>query len=578
MKKTDAAKRWLSALLCLALAVPAGGWGAPAQAESAAELNPPGTPTVEEIRQAFEDYRYEELISSRITYAEEPRVSPAQSLKAGALSQETIRDALDGVNLVRSVVGLDEVSEDPLYSEAAQHGAVLLTYRNNGLSHTPPQPAGVSDEFYELAYEGTSKSNISWMSGSWTGNFFQTTRMYMSDAGSNFSTVGHRRWLIYPNLQSVGFGYAQDGSVAYSATYVIEGAPRGGEEPDLAWPAPEMPLELFADEDPWSINLGSGYDDPRRSEVRVTLSERGGKTWTFHSGSPADAFTVNNAYYGQGRCIIFQPTGISYDDGDIFDVRIEGLSGTSDVLEYSVHFFEATSEKPASQPEQQPEDEPEREPEREPEDGPEDPETIPQEAGLVQLVEDVSVHEFEIPAGARAVSSDTGVAAVTVATQGGARVCRIQARSTGACTVTVTGDGSPYQIDVFVLPKGGSITLDTVNYRMDEGDLYDIGVTITDGEGNRLSGAAVQQMYRNGVLRVSDSRTGSVVHLQQLPNGNFRVTGKNPGTCYIVYEIVQEGQAWTHASVKLDVIPGQAQGGVATRDTSWWPAYWFVQE
>ena len=58
----------------------------------------------------------------------------------------------------------------------------------------------------------------------------------MSDAGSNFSTVGHRRWLIYPNLQSVGFGYAQDGSVAYSATYVIEGAPRGGEEPDLAWP------------------------------------------------------------------------------------------------------------------------------------------------------------------------------------------------------------------------------------------------------------------------------------------------------------------------------------------------------
>ena len=131
MKKTDAAKRWLSALLCLALAVPAGGWGAPAQAESAAELNPPGTPAVEEIRQAFEDYRYEELISSRITYAEEPRVSPAQSLKAGALSQETIRDALDGVNLVRFVVGLDEVSEDPLYSEAAQHGAVLLTYRNN---------------------------------------------------------------------------------------------------------------------------------------------------------------------------------------------------------------------------------------------------------------------------------------------------------------------------------------------------------------------------------------------------------------------------------------------------------------
>ena len=36
-------------------------------------------------------------------------------------------------------------------------------------------------------------------------------------------------------------------------------------------------------------------------------------------------------------------------------------------------------------------------------------------------------------------------------------------------------------------------------------------------------------MVRDGVLRVTDSRTGSIVDLEQLPNGNFRVTGKKEG-------------------------------------------------
>ena len=105
---------------------------------------------------------------------------------------------------------------------------------------------------------------------------------------------------------------------------------------------------------------------------------------------------------------------------------------------------------------------------------------------------------------------------------------------------------------------------------MAPGDIYDIGVTITDGAGQALSGEQVQEMVRNGSLRVTDSRTGSVVNLSQLANGNFRVTGRTPGTCWITYEVIQNGEAVTHASVKVDVAAGMTQGGVATRDTSWW--------
>lgn len=110
----------------------------------------------------------------------------------------------------------------------------------------------------------------------------------------------------------------------------------------------------------------------------------------------------------------------------------------------------------------------------------------------------------------------------------------------------------------------GSIMLDTANYIMAPNNIYDIGVTIKDGNGNTLSASEVRSMFSSGKIKVTDSRTGSVVNLTQLVNGNFRVTAKNPGTCYIVYT-----GGGTHASVKIDVQKGVSQHGTAVRHTSW---------
>lgn len=109
----------------------------------------------------------------------------------------------------------------------------------------------------------------------------------------------------------------------------------------------------------------------------------------------------------------------------------------------------------------------------------------------------------------------------------------------------------------------GCIMLDTANYIMAPGNIYDIGITVKDGNGRTLSGAEVQSLYKTGKLKVTDSRTGSIANLTQLSNGNFRVTGKNPGTCYIVYE-----GGGNHASVKIDVKKGEKQHGTAVRNTS----------
>ena len=196
---------------------------------------------------------------------------------------------------------------------------------------------------------------------------------------------------------------------------------------------------------------------------------------------------------------------------------------------------------------------------------------------VVYMIYDVSLYDFLVEG-----NNDTGNITVTASNENVATVAlqdgadtrgakyRVTTHGTGEATITVTYNGESTTMDVVVYPKGGSITLDTVNYRMAPGNVYDIGVTVTDGNGTALSGEQVQQMVQNGTLRVTDSRTGSVVSLEQLANGNFRVTGRNAGTCWITYEVFQNNEAVARASVRVDVEAGAAQGGVATRDTSWW--------
>lgn len=140
----------------------------------------------------------------------------------------------------------------------------------------------------------------------------------------------------------------------------------------------------------------------------------------------------------------------------------------------------------------------------------------------------------------------------------------LKAKAIGTTDVLVTYQGATARMRVNITESKGSITLDTANYIMAPGNRYDIGAVLRDANGNALNAEQVLRLVASGQLQVSDSRTGSIIDLQQLPNGNFRVTGKNAGTAYIIYEI-----GGTHASVRIDVQKGAKQGGTAVRNTSY---------
>ena len=95
----------------------------------------------------------------------------------------------------------------------------------------------------------------------------------------------------------------------------------------------------------------------------------------------------------------------------------------------------------------------------------------------------------------------------------------------------------------------GTLTLDTRSYIMAPGDIYDFRAK---AEGGGL---------RQEEVKVSDSRTGSVVKLSRIPNTDkYRITAINEGTCYVVAEV-----RGAHASIKVEVKQGAQQGGEAAR-------------
>lgn len=269
----------------------------------------------------------DELTTKRVTYAEQPNIDTSP-YAAGSLSNETLNDALKVLNFVRYIAGVpSNVTLNGSYNEQAQ-AAALVSRLNNKLSHDPSQPAGLPNDLYDLGHTGASRSNL----GSGYANPASSiVNGYLRDGdASNIDRVGHRRWVLNPPMSQVGFGYVG----SYTAMYALD---RTGSSSctNVAWPAQNMPVELFHNNDPWSLNVGKTVSEDNTT-VALTR-QRDGKVWNFSSRSSDGYFNVDNGGYGMVGAIIFRPNGFSCYPGDSFTVLITGA--TSSPIEYQVNFF-----------------------------------------------------------------------------------------------------------------------------------------------------------------------------------------------------------------------------------------------
>lgn len=246
---------------------------------------------------------------------------------AGKLKNQYLEEALNCVNFMRYLVGLPaDITLNEEYNNYAQHGAVILASLK-GLTHFPEKPADMPEDFYELAYIGTSRANIAFGYPS----IMDSIIGYMHDSigESNINTVGHRRWILNPGMQQIGFGQCG----IFHSTYTFDISRRPAIHFDfISWPARNyMPLEFFDEDTPWSVNLGGDYGLSSLDDIEVTLTRRSdNKVWVFNNSrdntEKYGLFNVNDENYGMRKCIIFRPKDVGgYNKNDVFDVSIKGI-------------------------------------------------------------------------------------------------------------------------------------------------------------------------------------------------------------------------------------------------------------
>ncbi|MGG4032090.1 S-layer homology domain-containing protein [Paenibacillus cisolokensis] len=295
-------------------------------------------------------------------FAEIP--SSKSPYRAGKLKDGYLEKGLNAANFYRFVSGLpaDLVLDESL-NRQAQHGAVTIA-ANGRLTHNPVQPEDMPQDFFELGEKSAGSSNIYWTTSGTDNVLVRSVEAYMDDSdSSNIDRVGHRRWILSPQLKRIGFGLAaasngkQDGY--YSAMQVFDQSREGQLDFNyILYPNKgAFPLDVFEGNQAWSVHLNpSRFQQPELSDVRVELtrlSDR--KTWVFDektrketrssSRSAADGlyFNVDTARYGYTYGIIFRPDETQLiEDGERFAVRITGLKktdGTDAEIAYETRFF-----------------------------------------------------------------------------------------------------------------------------------------------------------------------------------------------------------------------------------------------
>ena len=184
---------------------------------------------------------------------------------AGTLGADYLAAIVARVNAYRWMAGLTGgVVLDPTESAEAQQDA-LMTAANDQLNHDPPS---TWIDYTAAGAMAAANSNLALgVSGT------QAIDDFMTDPGSNNTSVGHRRWILDPPTQTMGVGDIPDGmSTQSDSLYVVQPptipAPA---ETTVAWPpAGFVPAPLIPDR--WSLQAPDNSDF---SAATVTVTENG---------------------------------------------------------------------------------------------------------------------------------------------------------------------------------------------------------------------------------------------------------------------------------------------------------------
>lgn len=272
--------------------------------------------------------------SYEFSYSDAPRLS--SSYEPGSLSKSDLNSALHLLENIRYIAGLPadlKLSND--YNRMAQ-AASLVNYSNDSISHYPEFPSNISSKTAKSGIKACAESNLAWDSWQNTSLEHSILNVWMKDDSvSNIKALGHRRWILSPEMKRTGFGAVSGSRGTYNTMYVFDFGRKVKTNYQVAWPAQQMPVSYFPEGTPWSLSLGKVLNSEKIKVTLTRLSDN--KIWNFSKKQADGAFYVNNDGYGQKGCIIFNPKNIGHcKSGDKFIVKV---SGVGKEISYIVNFF-----------------------------------------------------------------------------------------------------------------------------------------------------------------------------------------------------------------------------------------------
>ena len=283
------------------------------------------------------------LFSGEI-YLETPNVQG--EYRAGALTREALEAALGEVNFVRALAGVGEVSLRDDLNELCQYGAVLLA-ANGALSHAPEQPQDMDDAFYAQGQSAAAQCNLARFNWMESDILRLAVQNFARDEGErNELVLGHRRWLLYPNMQVVGFGLANGaGGETYALMYVMDDAAQADYDL-ICWPGEGyFPAEYLTKDTFWSVSPNPDRYDLQGSSVVVRLEELvSGACFEFDFSGECSDCALAGGRYGDGPAYVFRPdlsgaAGISngYEQNQMWQVTLSGLKAWEGGAEEKVY-------------------------------------------------------------------------------------------------------------------------------------------------------------------------------------------------------------------------------------------------
>lgn len=281
----------------------------------------PNIPETDNVARAQAKNLYQDFyIASKTTASDTPWNGDIENCDAGTTSENVKSKIFQRVHYFRMAVGLNNTLTENIDQSAKAQEAALMMRSNQQLDHFPPSSWSC---YTEDGSEAAGKSNLVMRKNT------EGVDLYMSEPGSSNGPVGHRRWLLWPRLTSMGVGNTDNSNVLW---VVGNGGTPPADKPDfIAWPpADYVPGPLVYPR--WSFSI-TGADF---SEAKITMEDESGNSISIEKED------LNSIY--ADPTIVWVPQGISTNEVDdtayfvkLTDVKIdEELQD----FEYSVILFD----------------------------------------------------------------------------------------------------------------------------------------------------------------------------------------------------------------------------------------------